>query len=112
MIAVDVKRLQAELNGEVFRRSRDRRRAVVRRYARCRGNGKPILCTPSSWAAIDERERHSDGKVIYDTLALAVAAEREFRQMGAAPQWPYPCPRSRHGHHHLTSRRPPPTQGT
>lgn len=102
---MDVKRLQNELHRETLKRDPDKRRAVLDRYARHGTDGKLILCMPSPWAE-HERDRHSAGKVIYDSLGLAQAAEREFRQMGAARQYPYPCSRSRHGHHHLTSRRP------
>jgi hypothetical protein len=48
----------------------------------------------------------SDGKVIYDTEAAARAAASALELLGMERQSPYPCPRSRHGHYHLTTGDP------
>ena len=67
------------------------RRAILIRHARLLPDGSPAFCA----------ER---GKAIFDTRAAAEAAARELEQIGGAlPLRAYPCPRSKHGHHHLTS---------
>jgi hypothetical protein len=44
----------------------------------------------------------SDGKIIYDDIEKASGAARELAKHGYGVQPPYPCPRSQHGHYHLT----------
>lgn len=81
------------------------RRAVIVRYARLKGDGTPVFCQASR--AERDRQRHrdwgSEGKPIYPDLAAAEAAARELEALGARPMYAYECPRSRSGHHHLST---------
>lgn len=83
------------------------RQAVWRKYARTFRSGNPRICVPGQ---MEIRERGwtvhtgSDGKVIYDTREQAEAAAKALRKLGWPPLVAYPCDRSKHGHHHLTSK--------
>lgn len=72
---------------------RAERMRILDRYARVGRNGKPQTCGPANGVR----------KVIFATEADAVAAEAELRAAGSKVQESYPCPRSQHGHFHLTS---------
>lgn len=92
--------------------------AIVLRHARIAtrntGNakkGQALKCNPTK----DEREgrkrvRFAEPKVIYDTLEAAEAAAAEMVEIGLSPQRAFECPRSKHGHHHLTTDRSPGTK--
>lgn len=82
-------------------------RRLAEERARKRRNGRtPMRCQPSS-AEEDGRVRRrgSEGKLIYDSradaewTALAIA-----NATGERPMYAYVCPRSRHGHLHLTTK--------
>lgn len=86
-------------------------RAITKRHARLvKGRGVytfPMRCQPSRDPAV-ARERGglgSAGKVIYDTREAAEAAAREIERIVPERLYAYECPRSSHGHHHLTTRR-------
>ena len=76
---------------------------VLRQYARRRPSGQIVRCRPSQRAVAtdDPFELHSFGKVIFDTEEAAIAADIALQQLGYPHRVPYPCRRSRHGHHHL-----------
>jgi hypothetical protein len=84
------------------------RRKILRKYARVR-EGRPVFCGPSR----DEKRGRADygivrnGKVIFDTREQAEAACTALRELTGEMLRPYACPRSRHGHHHLTHDRSP-----
>lgn len=80
------------------------RRAVMDRYARRRSSGRVVMCTPTFSERTDGKG-HSAGKPIYDNARLARAAADELERLGARPLEVYPCPRSRHGHVHLRTKR-------
>lgn len=88
------------------------RREVIAKYARCGPSGRPVFCMPSQAELSGEIDRKQseagDGKIIYPDWGAAANAARELEALGEVPQRPYPCRRSRHGHHHLTTstRRP------
>lgn len=80
---------------------------VLATYARWHRSGNATMkCTPSA-EEIEQRGytvwTGSDGKVIYDSLALAQAAADAFLRLEGKHLVPYPCARSKHGHYHLTS---------
>lgn len=87
---------------------RKARRKILRRYARMR-EGRPVFCGPSRL----EKEQRADygiirnGKVIFDTREQAEAAAAALLGLTGEMFRPYACPRSRHGHHHLTHDRSP-----
>ena len=78
---------------------RAERKVVLNRYARLKPSGKPIVCTPGR----NERSRHSEGKVIFDSQESAVLAAAELVRLGARRMTAYPCPRSKRGHWHLAT---------
>lgn len=82
-----------------------RRGQIVRRHARRDWHGKPMKCEVSPVVADPRMDQHA-GKVIYDSLEIAELAARELEAAGAPKQWALPCPRSKRGHHHLTSKDP------
>ena len=69
-------------------REQAQRQAIVARYARLTGSGRPVVC---------------DDKIIYPDRDSAETAARALEQLGSRPMRAYPCPLSRRGHHHLTS---------
>lgn len=71
-----------------------RRMAVLRRHARLSRSGRPEMCNATR-----------DLKVIFDTRESAEAAAAELLEADPTTrrQRAYPCPQSRHGHHHLAS---------
>lgn len=78
------------------------------RYARLDAGGRPILCTPSAAELSAGRNTAgwgTDGKIIYNSLAVATLAARDLRRLGEPKHWAYLCPRSRTGHAHLSTRR-------
>jgi hypothetical protein len=85
---------------------------ILLRHARIRG-GRAVRCGPSH-AEEDGTAgywwRARQHKVIYDTREAAEAASAELTAAGSAPSRPYPCPRSTHGHYHLTEDRSPATK--
>lgn len=91
-------------------------REIVRRHARMvKGRGQanravpymlPMRCTPARDAVAGSRAGlGSSGKVIYPDRAAAAQAASEITAVTGERLYVYECPRSRHGHHHLTSRR-------
>lgn len=97
------------MNGEDTRAERKR---IMRQYARMR-MGRPVFCGPS------KREKEGrpvdfvivrNGKVIFDDRAQAEAAATALFELTGERFRPYECPRSRHGHHHLTHDRSPATR--
>lgn len=76
------------------------RRKILERYARKLPNGKPMLCKPPRKELL-AGEVPGAFKVIYNNAKDAGDAARELSRLGAPPMTPYPCPRSKHGHHHL-----------
>jgi hypothetical protein len=91
--------------------SHEQRQAIIRRHARMRGP-KVSFCGESRL----EREGRNysfrtqpNGKVIYDDREVAESAARELLALTGVAFRPYECPRSRHGHHHLTQDRSPGT---
>lgn len=81
---------------------------MLRRHARLtRGSNEVVLCSPSQkdQQADDPLVRHSLLKVIFDDAASADTAARELQQLGYSRLEPYPCERSRTGHHHLRTPR-------
>lgn len=83
------------------------RRDIIERHARKwtygPKRGHVMFCTQSRAELSGEApNRGSAGKVIYDTLEDAVRAAAELLAATGADMKPYECPRSRHGHHHLT----------
>lgn len=84
---------------------RRKRMKVVRRHARRDWHGRPMRCEVSPYQDDPRMDRHA-GKVIYDSRAVAEACARELEQAGAPRLYAMPCPRSKRGHHHLTSKPP------
>lgn len=87
---------------------RDAARAdVLNRYARLTKGGRPVFCRPSraeiEGRVLPRQSPGTDGKVIYSTREAAEAAAWELEVLGARPQRPYLCGRSRGGHYHLTT---------
>lgn len=85
--------------------------AIVARYARLQSNGKPARCTPSrsTIERDDPQGLHSYKKVIFDTPEQAKSCAAELLTVldpRDVARYVYPCPRSRSGHVHLTSKRP------
>jgi hypothetical protein len=84
-----------------------RTQAVVARHARLHRDGEPMLCVPGRAERRDSQRRRenpgTDGKVIYDDEATALACAAELEALGLKPQRAYPCGRSRHGHYHLAT---------
>ncbi len=85
--------------------------AIVARYARLQSNGKPARCTPSrsTIERDDPKGLHSFKKVIFDNEDRAEACATELATVldpRDVARYVYPCPRSRSGHVHLTSKRP------
>lgn len=82
------------------------RAGVLGRYARLMRSGRPEVCRPGrrelEGTAVVEAFG-SDGKVIYPDRDSAECAARELAELGARPQRPYLCRRSRRGHFHLTT---------
>ena len=77
--------------------------AVVARYARAR-DGAVLRCTPAQKERDGRRSyQGSAGKVIFDSADQAGRCAAELRLVIGAADNVYPCPRSRHGHHHLTT---------
>lgn len=74
-----------------------RRRRVLMTHARIGRNGAPAVCG---------RPDAKQQKIIFDTADAALDAAAEFERMSGERQYAYPCPKSRRGHHHLTSERP------
>lgn len=74
-----------------------RRMVVLRRHARPSRNGQPETCRQGKKL-----------KVIFDTREAAEAAAVELLEADPTTrqQYAYPCPLSRHGHHHLASEPP------
>lgn len=90
-------------------------RAVIDKYARRYDHGpdrgKPIKCRPTraeKQGLIPQR--FSKDKVIYDTWEAAELAAQEMEALGALPQRPFACHRSKHGHVHLTLDKSPGTK--
>lgn len=101
-----LRKLQAELHAQ----RQPRPITIIRKYARPHPDGRRLMkCTPSriEVARDDPLDLRSVGKYIYDTPELAEACARELRDAGHGPSYVYPCHRSKHGHVHLTSQRPP-----
>lgn len=82
-------------------RAKHTRQQIIARYARLL-NGIPLRCM----AKRDADDAHIQEKIIYDSLERATACARELRQTGMDKQYAYLCPRSRHGHAHLTRKSP------
>jgi hypothetical protein len=104
---MDLKRLRRELRQD--RNTVEARKEIICKYARLKSDGAPVLCAPGKnvRAGGDPFLLHSDWKVIYDSVEAARDCERELReQLGALRRWVYHCRRSRHGHVHLTTKRP------
>ena len=82
---------------------KDAIRAVIALHARKRGFGADpdeiMHCTHARY----QKATGSDNKVIYDDWYLAEACAQALEALGGAPQQPYPCRQSKHGHYHLTS---------
>lgn len=73
--------------------------AVTDKYARIR-NGKPVVCTASPRSPEDEGPRGA--RVVFRDKTAAKAAATELGEIYETTFRAYPCPRSRHGHYHLT----------
>lgn len=91
--------------------SQKRRRSQVRqqlmqeallRYGRLSRSGRPEVCIPRR--ADDDPGPRGPRVILRDReCAEAYAAELARIFPWQRPQRAYPCPRSRHGHYHLTS---------
>ena len=86
------------------------RRAIMMRHARVR-DGRPVFCGQSRLEREGRNSFHAqpNGKVVYNDREHAEAAAAELLAATGKAFRPYPCPRSRHGHHHLTEDRSPGT---
>lgn len=87
-------------------------RDIIARYARLQTNGKPVRCTPSRAAVANDDPLGLDSykKVVFDTAEQARACAAELATVldpSVVARYVYPCRRSRTGHVHLTSKRPP-----
>jgi hypothetical protein len=82
------------------------RRAVIDRYARLHASGRPEFCSPTpkerADGAVRGQSRSDDGKVTYPHRHAAESAAQDFEALDGQPMRAYRCPRSRHGHFHLT----------
>jgi hypothetical protein len=90
------------------------RRDVMAKYGRHHRDRRRglVWCTPSRAEQRRDPQPHSAGKVIFDSEEIARAAVRELRSLGNVGDTVYPCPRSRHGHFHITHARQTPEQRT
>ncbi len=85
-------------------------RAVILKHCRkLRKSNKPMMCV-AGWDEQVYRDTHRQKKVknkyIFDSYEIADACATELvRTIGGKKLRPYPCERSKHGHHHLTSRQ-------
>lgn len=78
------------------------RRAVLDKYCRLTGQGRPMFCSASA----KQRARGqggADGKPIFRDEESAENAARELEALGCRPMYVYECPRSKRGHHHLST---------
>lgn len=97
------------------------RREIIRKYCRMTKpgpEGKPKFCNAGR-DELRKRGRLRSGqenlpggralqtKVIFDSVEAAQACEQELYALHGVHQRAYPCPRSRHGHAHLSSRLDP-----
>lgn len=88
------------------------RRQFIRQHARKlatggRRDGDIMVCRLSNAEKRGEiLSLGSEGKVIYDDWAAASKVAAELYRRGEGRQYPYLCPRTRDGHHHLTSKAP------
>lgn len=86
------------------------RREILSRHARLYPSGTPMLCAPSRAEQRDPdalwRWQGSDDKVILIDEQHAKDAAKELSALYGKPMYVYPCPRSRRGHYHLTSKPP------
>lgn len=73
------------------------RQAILTRFARLDGTGKPMLCEPP---IEEQRFGRIPGafKVIYNTERNAIDSARELFLTGSPPQTPYGCERGEHFH--------------
>lgn len=107
---LDIARLRRQLRAEWKTTDREALLTVLARHARLSGNGQPMRCTPSreQLAAGHPGGLQSAYKIIYDNRAAARACERELHKTFGGPrQRAHVCPRSRHGHFHLTRQGAP-----
>ncbi len=74
---------------------------------------RPIHCVPSFEETIvrdSQRLKKKQKKLIYDSKEIAEQCALEITQTCGLPiQRAYPCPRSHHGHYHLTNQKDIPT---
>jgi hypothetical protein len=102
-------KLAKDLHGEG---AAGERRKVISKHARKLATGTPrdgniMVCRPSNAEVRGEvLDMGSVGKVIYDDWAAASKVAEELYRCGEGRQYPYLCPRTRDGHHHLTSKAP------
>lgn len=87
-------------------------RDIIARHARLQANGKPVRCTPSRAAVASDDPLGLDSykKVVFDTAEKARECAAELATVldpSVVARYVYPCRRSRTGHVHLTSKRPP-----
>lgn len=78
----------------------ERRRQILKRYARLDGRGAPVLCEPPRRELLMDRVSGAF-KVIYDSERNALDAAWELSVLGAPPSTPYPCTINPDGHLHL-----------
>lgn len=81
---------------------------IITAYARLKPvSGRPIRCGASKRETAQRRatgKADLSEKIIFDDEGKARAcAERLSLVLGVPLMRPYPCPRSKHGHVHLTS---------
>lgn len=92
---------------------KQRRAEIISRYARMRGKRPmPLFCVPSQAelsAGVNKAGWAGDGKIIYPDLEAALGAGRELMALKrtGVKLYAYPCPRSKRGHYHLTTRSKP-----
>jgi hypothetical protein len=83
--------------------------SIIYKYCRKYPNsGRPIFCTPSfeEQVRMDTLRYKKKKKYIYDSEEIALKCADELtRTAGWTRQKAYPCPRSKHGHYHLTRRQ-------
>ncbi len=75
------------------------KREILLRHARLTPKGLPMVCVPSRR---DDDSGPYGKRVIFRDEQAAEDAAAELEPL-FGPQRPYECPRSRHGHFHLTS---------
>lgn len=85
--------------------------AIVSRYGRRRGYGsqpdKLMRCEASRREVLGAVSNlGAEGKVIYDSVAVAERAALALAAAGLGKVYAYPCARSSSGHAHLTSSPP------